>query len=726
MTSRIAGIDCGTMFFQTAEVGEGGEIQLKEIRNAFVELEASEDIEQVLEQNNWQYVSDGKHYYVIGEDSMRVARMFPGRVELRRPMQNGVLNKGEDKKMLVMAKMIESSIGKAPDDTSLVCTCVSSDPVDGAADNTFHKARLEGMFKRLGWNIKVIEEGHAVVLSENPVIVEADGKTVPFSGIGVSCLCPGTKVYTKRGIINIEDVETGDEVITHKGRWKKVEDVIVTNFTGDMTKIQIGGYSNNTEEYKFVKNHELHVYRDNQWEWIGCDDLKEKDIVGEPILRRDKSFPKVYLHIRERITSSNKYNKKQIESCADVQRLLGYFLGDGSIMNGDDGIVFDFGPHEINYANDVVDILKKNFKKYSSYKILEYEGYKKLRVYCSSRGMASFFRNHFYDKNKEKTYPYDITRLSKGECLNLLVGMIRSDGWTTDDQCIAFSNTSTSLILLGKQLLSRIGYAASINWRTPRNSLLKETGREINGKKNEWSIVAAGKKVFNSLDYFINNIDCSNSIISENMFLLDNFCCSFVQKIEKQNYQGKVYDLKVEDDHSFSGPFLTIHNCGAGKVNCVLAYRGLPIVGMSAARSGDWIDSKVAEHTDKPISQVTNIKETKLDFNNIDYDDDVLFALDAYYGNMIEYVFKNFAKKFSKVKSEFEAPLDIVIAGGTSKPKGFRDKVEAIVKTLDLPFKINNIVQSKDPRNAVVKGCLTQAIIFQKKLKNKAIDKALD
>ena len=50
----------------------------------------------------------------------------------------------------------------------------------------------------------------------------------------------------------------------------------------------------------------------------------------------------------------------------------------------------------------------------------------------------------------------------------------------------------------------------------------------------------------------------------------------------------------------------------------------------------------------------------------------MVFALDAYYTNMIEYVLKNFAKKFSKVKSEFEAPLPIIIAGGTSMPKGFK------------------------------------------------------
>jgi hypothetical protein len=350
--SKAIGCDVGTMFFQTAENDQDGKLSLKEIRNAFVELEASEDIEQVLTQNDWQYVSDGKHYYVLGEDSMRVARMFPGKVELRRPMQGGVLNKGEDKKMLVMAKMIESSIGKALDENSLVCICISSDPVDGAQDNLFHKVRLESMFKRLGWNVKVIEEGHAIILSENPSVTLADGKRIPFSGIGISF--------------------------------------------------------------------------------------------------------------------------------------------------------------------------------------------------------------------------------------------------------------------------------------------------------------------------------------------------------------------------------------GAGKVNCVLSYRGLSVVGMSAARSGDWIDMKVSEQTGVPLAKVTSVKENKLDFNNIDYDDDVIFALDAYYDNMIKYVFKNFAKKLSEREGEFEAPLDIVIAGGTSMPKGFRDKVKSVVDGLDLPFEIKDVIHSEDPRNAVVKGLLTQAIISQKKLKDKKIDEMLE
>ena len=58
--SRAVGVDCGTMFFQTAENSSDGTIKFKELRNAFVELEKTDEIEQVLSQNDWQYFEKKK------------------------------------------------------------------------------------------------------------------------------------------------------------------------------------------------------------------------------------------------------------------------------------------------------------------------------------------------------------------------------------------------------------------------------------------------------------------------------------------------------------------------------------------------------------------------------------------------------------------------------------------------------------------------------------------
>lgn len=340
MASRVVGCDVGTMFFQTAEM-IGDKLVVKNTRNAFVELPENDDIEEVLKSNNWQYIKDENKYYVIGDDCIKVANIFPGKVEVRRPMADGVLNKNEDKKLIVLAELIRASIGEAPDNNSWVCTCVSSESVDNSADSTFHRTRLTALLTRLGWKVKVIEEAHAVILSERPTIIEEDGSVIPYSGIGVSF--------------------------------------------------------------------------------------------------------------------------------------------------------------------------------------------------------------------------------------------------------------------------------------------------------------------------------------------------------------------------------------GAGRANCLLAYKGLPVIGMSVSKSGDYVDKQVSEQTGTAISQVISTKERKLDFTNLNEDDDVIFALDAYYNTMIEHVFKLFGKKFQEVKSQFSQPLDIVVAGGTSMPKGFCKKLEKIVREMQLPFQIKEVRHAKSPRNAVVEGLLTQAIITQKK-----------
>lgn len=347
MASKAIGVDCGTMFFQVAEAGEDGKAKVQIIRNAFVEIAASEVIDEAfLMQNKWSFIKDGDTFYIPGEDAIRFAQMFPGKVELRRPLADGVLNKGEDKKLLVLDKLILDTVGRAPDAKSVVCTCISSPPVDGSSDSRTHRAKLEAIFKAKGWTVKVIEEGYAVIISENPKAIEKleDGTTVEHSHSGI-------------------------------------------------------------------------------------------------------------------------------------------------------GISF-----------------------------------------------------------------------------------------------------------------------------------------------------------------------------------------------------------------------------GAGRVNCVVSWKKMPIVAMSATRSGDWVDQRVSEETGVPLAKVTSIKETKLDFDNIDPDDDVLFALDVYYGAMIEYVFAKFAAKFKEEKGEHPVPLDVIIAGGTSMPKGFVNKVDSVIRGLNLPFKVNKVKHASDPRNAVVEGCLAAAISAQAKL----------
>lgn len=47
------------------------------------------------------------------------------------------------------------------------------------------------------------------------------------------CLAPGSEIHTRCGIKAIEDIAVGEEVLTHKGRWRSVVERHENNFDGD-------------------------------------------------------------------------------------------------------------------------------------------------------------------------------------------------------------------------------------------------------------------------------------------------------------------------------------------------------------------------------------------------------------------------------------------------------------------------------------------------------------
>lgn len=703
---RAVGTDCGTMFFQTAEQSADGEIDLQAIRNAFVQIEATEDIEEILTQNKWQYVKDGNEYFVIGEDSMKVAKLFPGRVELRRPMQDGVLNKNEEKKMLVMAELIESSIGKCPDDKSVVCTCVSSESVDGSADSRFHRARLIGMFKRLGWNTKVIEEGLAVILSERPTIVESDGTEAPYSGIGISfgagrvncvlaykglqvlglsaarCLSKDFIVKEKFGLKKIKDIKIGDFVYNRYGELVEVIDKINNGYRDSLLRISISGLPHT---YEMTEDHRVLVYRDNKWVWVRACNLRVGDEIGEPTIKFSNRSKTFYFG---RDMKNKKYIK--IEGGRKLGKFLGAFLGDGctNIYSNKKGkeygyVSIAFNQKDEEYINEYIEILNELF---SDNKIEKSIDGSVVNLKIHNTGLAKYMKNNFYNDIGEKILKYPLENIPDQMLLGIISGLLDSDGNVNNRDGMDFNNTSLQLAEVFHSSLNRFGIKHSWMTREPRLGGINDRGEQIYGRKSSHVIRISGLpyKILKSLlDYTSSGLPIA----------YPDFIRYNIKNIDMVEHKDNVYDLTVDsEDHSFSSSGIIVHNCG------------------------DWIDDKVSEQLGVPISQVTSKKEKELDFNNLNEEDDVIYALNVYYEAMIEFVFKHFARKFKEVESEFDAPLSVVVAGGTSMPKGFCTKVEEVVKNLDLPFEISEVKHASDPRNSVVKGCLTQAMITQKKI----------
>lgn len=700
MAKSILGFDVGTYTLVCSNKKDKSEFSYKKEINAFLELPLDNRfVFNMMKNAGVPLIEKGNVAYALGESAVNMAYTLPS-LELKRPMCDGCVNPKEKDAFQILSIMIHSLIGDIQEN-SLLYYCVPANAINLETDADYHGKVLQAIFN-------AYESSNGSKLEPRPInealaLVYAELGNKNFTGIACSCLCPDTKIYTNQGILNIQDVKENYKVITHKGRYRNINKVITKNFKGTMTKIQITGYSNDTNDYKFVDNHELYVKRNGNWQWIGCESLEVGDIVGEPILNGDSTESDITLTICEKTTNSLEYNKKQIKSSCELQRLIGYFLGDGSINTSEGCIQFDFRNDEKENIYDVQKLLKDIFEKNSS---LTCHGENCTRIKCYSKGLTNYFSNHFYDENKVKFYPWSLSKLSENECLNLLIGLIRSDGSIFEDQ-LTFGNTNTNLIILAKQCFSRINIPASINWREPRKGGIGKDGKEIVGKKNEWIVSSAGKKVSMSLVEKFENVN-SNKVLNR-MFIEDGFCCGRIQKIEKEEYDGIVYDLQVEEDHSFSGPFLTIHNCGGGMVNVCFAMYGNPIFQFAIVNSGDWIDKQAAKATGE---SPTFINKEKMKVSLIKEPTNLIErAIQTQYKLMIEKTIVGIKNGLANAGKSVRIaePIDFVVAGGTSSIEGFKEIFEQTIKSADLSIPIGNVIRPSDPLFSVARGCYIAA-----------------
>lgn len=175
-------------------------------------------------------------------------------------------------------------------------------------------------------------------------------------------------------------------------------------------------------------------------------------------------------------------------------------------------------------------------------------------------------------------------------------------------------------------------------------------------------------------------------------------------------------------DTKFTGLAISF---GSGLSNVALAYKGVPVFTFSVGRGGDWIDENSANSTGTTIGRVTNIKEKKLDLNDVlntgcvnRKEKKTLEALNFFYNDLIEYVIKKIVEEIEKNSDNLDIDEDIpiIVSGGTSLAPGFLNLFkENFNKVKNFPYQISEIKHAKDPLSAVAIGCSIKAMHDMKK-----------
>jgi hypothetical protein len=197
------GLDVGTSRICVAQrVGE--EFQFETQLNAFVTVPFSSMTESVLTKENIPHTVSGPEIMVHGNESDRFADLL--NVDTRRTMTKGVLNPVEPDSLSMFRKIVESLLDSTSEPRKL-CFTVPAAPLGAEQNLTYHEATLRQVLSEMGYQVKSINEGLAVIYSEL--------ESTNYTGIGISCgggLCNVCVAYLSVPVMSFSIPKAGDYI----------------------------------------------------------------------------------------------------------------------------------------------------------------------------------------------------------------------------------------------------------------------------------------------------------------------------------------------------------------------------------------------------------------------------------------------------------------------------------------------------------------------------------
>lgn len=400
------------------------------------------------------------------------------------------------------------------------------------------------------------------------------GKKVSFS----NCFIKDTQVLTINGYKNIQDIKIGEMVLTHTGKYQRVDNVLSRDYNGELYKLKT--YKSNdiytTDEHPFLtqdgwkKTKELSK---NDYIKFMKEQVIDEDYVvnltDKYKLNNNQEFEKSNGMVRinthfvggnnAKSQCSTNWIKEEILIDNDMKYVLGRWLGDGSITQrkvSNTNSIFQivFNKKEKDDFNRCKKILENKLKIKSSCRENEAQSTLILRI---ENPIFSEWIYNVLGKNCEEKYIKDL-RLLKS--MDLVYGLIDADGLITADGQMRISLKNEKLLQQIKNIMLSHGIPCG----------------EIKKVKNNKTFFIYEFRVdkfvcCNLLLPYLNkkyddnrmNMSCNDSVT---YLIKDNEIYVRIKEISKFDFDKlqisiPVYNISVHEDNSYIVDNLVVHNC---------------------------------------------------------------------------------------------------------------------------------------------------------------------
>lgn len=359
------------------------------------------------------------------------------------------------------------------------------------------------------------------------------------------CVAEDQKVFTRDGWKKIQDINIGDLVLTHKNNWKPVLNVW-DNGIQECVKVKGNGSPGIivTENHKFYTREQFR-YDDNKNltdpEWTSVSSF-----VTTNGSRTHWSSPIYISNNKSTVPLMQKLPKERLmiddTSSLDWLWLYGLFLAEGYTC--------DFNYHGHNHrrshwcVNDSeCDYVAEKLKAFGLNPQLYKQGEHSVKVIINSGPIQRWLKENAGSLAHNKFIANWVWDLSEESRQAIFDGMNYGDGsWSKDRRRWEYVTVSSDLAFGIKMLAQSLGYVANVRHYDAHESIIE--GRTV-ASKESWSVQMT------HIDDFIN----PHSVI------MDNLIWSPVQGPIEPYGKRHVYDLEVEDDHSYIVEGIVVSNC---------------------------------------------------------------------------------------------------------------------------------------------------------------------
>ena len=404
-------------------------------------------------------------------------------------------------------------------------------------------------------------EGGAVFMNNVKLKVIAES----FRDWGRSCFPAGTPINVAEGLKAIEDVQVGDEVWTHDSNYCRVTELLGRHYTGTLCTVK----ARMRPALTATGNHPFWIEREGMREWVQAHDLKAGDLLLEAVPTEDRATTPFQWSYETAYAT----REQTLEPEADLMRLIGYWLAEGvtvKSLKGASGygenkyygyrVEFAFHEKEQSFTDDVVALMQRYFGVRGCRRTVRNSHGVNL-VFKSRKGYE-FFRQFFGAGSHHKHLPEWMAAWPLALTSELVRGYWRGDG-SDSRQGFSIHSTSATLLEQVRRILLKAGVLGSA-WQRPVSGHHESV---INGQ------TVTARAPLNGLNIYGDNAEKFAALVGERYAARSARRYAFVSADGRyacypvtRNAQAEVenfvvYNIEVEEDHSYHAGGVAVHNC---------------------------------------------------------------------------------------------------------------------------------------------------------------------